>query len=259
MAAGARVLVVDDQAIDRLLVQSLLSESGYVADTAADGQEAIESVLRRRYGLILMDMGMPGMSGIETALRIRDLGGKAAQIPIVAISTKSPADFRQDYLSARLNGHVSKPIRPVELLAIVSGWLGRPDAGAEDPAAPDAALLLDEAKLAGMKAEMVPELFHKLISSYLVGTDLRLARIEASIMANDLTAVAREAHDLKSTSGGFGAPRLHRLARQLEKACKSYDLPAVADVGLQIRAAFEATGTAMAHWIESAASDVAEG
>lgn len=223
----ARILVVDDNAINRLLVQSLLEENGYKADTAIDGLQAIELVLRHRYDLILMDLMMPGMTGIETARRIRALGGKAHQTPIMALSAEDPAEYGADYLSARLDGHIAKPVQPSELFANVAVWLGprRLRAAPVRKAIRNVSRsvdgpLIDQVQLAGIRAAMSPQSFRALLSSYLDGARARLARIEALLAEEDLLGVAHEAHDLKSTSGSFGAMRLCLLAKQLEKACK---------------------------------------
>jgi two-component system sensor histidine kinase/response regulator len=230
-SANRRILVVDDSAINRLLVQSLLEENGYPTDTAIDGLQAIELLLRRRYGLILMDLMMPGLTGIETVYRIRALGGRARHVPIVALSAEDPAEIGYDSgLPTRLDGYILKPVHPAELLASVGAWFGACDAPRSRSRKRDAKAavsadwpLIDETQLRALKIEMSGDSYRTLLKSYLDGARARLGRIRVLLETPDLLAASGEAHDLKSTSGSFGAARLCLLANQLEKACKSGD------------------------------------
>lgn len=248
-----RILVVDDSAINRLLVQSLLEENGYPTDTAIDGLQAIELLLRRRYGLVLMDLMMPGITGIETVGRIRALGGWAREVPIVALSAEDPAEFGDhEGLPPRLDGYISKPVDPALLLASVGTWLGAHD-GPRAPSRKRAAKaavsadwpLTDETQLRALKSEMPLDSYRTLLKSFLDGARARLGRIRVLLETPDLLAASREAHDLKSTSGSFGAPRLCLLANQLEKACKVGDAVSVSELMAAIDAIADDTWGAL--------------
>jgi PAS domain S-box-containing protein len=114
---GLRVLVVEDNATNRMIVTKLLENLGAAVETAADGLLGVEAASRGRFDIILMDVQMPGIDGLEAARRIRRLGGAAAATPIVALTANVLAHQRAEYLEAGMDGVVGKPISPPVLLA----------------------------------------------------------------------------------------------------------------------------------------------
>ncbi|MBI1198781.1 MAG: PAS domain S-box protein [Phenylobacterium sp.] len=132
---GVRVLVVEDNATNRLIATKLLENLGAVVETAADGYLGVEAAARGEFDLILMDIQMPGIDGVEAARRIRALGGTLAATPIVALTANVLAHQRQAYLESGMDGVVGKPISPGALLAEISEAAGRRDAAQADSAA----------------------------------------------------------------------------------------------------------------------------
>jgi PAS domain S-box-containing protein len=114
---GIRILVVEDNATNRMIVTKLLENLGAVVETAADGYLGVEAAQHARFDAILMDVQMPGIDGVEAARRIRALGGAAAATPIVALTANVLAHQRTAYLDAGMDGVVGKPISPPLLLA----------------------------------------------------------------------------------------------------------------------------------------------
>lgn len=113
---GLQVLVVEDNATNRLIVTRLLEHMGAEVSTAVDGYEGVEAAASRAFDLILMDIQMPGIDGLEAARRIRALGGATAQTPIVALTANVLSHQRHAYLDAGMDGVVGKPISPGDLL-----------------------------------------------------------------------------------------------------------------------------------------------
>ncbi|MDB5499382.1 MAG: sensory box histidine kinase/response regulator [Phenylobacterium sp.] len=113
---GLRVLVVEDNATNRMIATKLLESLGAEVSTAADGYLGVEAASQGDFHLILMDVQMPGIDGLEAARRIRALGGAAARTPIVALTANVLAHQRQAYLDAGMDGVVGKPISPGVLL-----------------------------------------------------------------------------------------------------------------------------------------------
>lgn len=119
----ARVLLVEDDQLNRDVAIELLEESfDLVIDLASDGAQAVDRVAGQDYDLILMDMLMPGMDGIEAARRIRQLPGGAA-LPIVALTANAFAEDRERCLAAGMNDHLAKPVDPGRLRAVLGQWL----------------------------------------------------------------------------------------------------------------------------------------
>ena len=113
---GLRVLVVEDNATNRMIATKLLESLGAQVATAADGYLGVEAAETGDFHLILMDVQMPGIDGLEAARRIRALGGAAAETPIVALTANVLAHQRRAYLDAGMDGVVGKPISPGTLL-----------------------------------------------------------------------------------------------------------------------------------------------
>jgi PAS domain S-box-containing protein len=113
---GLRVLVVEDNPTNRMIATKLLESLGAEVTTAADGYLGVEAAERGDFHLILMDVQMPGIDGLEAARRIRALGGAVAETPIVALTANVLAHQRRAYLDAGMDGVVGKPISPGILL-----------------------------------------------------------------------------------------------------------------------------------------------
>ena len=113
---GLHLLVVEDNPTNRMIATKLLESLGASVTTAADGYLGVEAAERGGFDLILMDVQMPGIDGLEAARRIRALGGAAARTPIVALTANVLAHQRQAYLDAGMDGVVGKPISPEILL-----------------------------------------------------------------------------------------------------------------------------------------------
>ena len=133
--AGLNVLVVDDNATNRMIGVRMLEALGATATSAEDGQMAVEAAAAQAFDLILMDINMPGMDGIEAARRVRAQGGPSAAAPIVALTANAMSHQRDEYLAAGMNGVVAKPFSPASLLTEIARLAEAPDADVAEAAA----------------------------------------------------------------------------------------------------------------------------
>jgi signal transduction histidine kinase len=110
LARGLRVLVAEDDMVNQMVVRAVLEQLGHGCDLVASGEEVVAQVQRGGYDLVLMDIQMPGMDGVEAARAIRALRGPLAQIPIVALTANAMIEDRASYLAAGMDDYVSKPV-----------------------------------------------------------------------------------------------------------------------------------------------------
>ncbi len=122
---GKRLLVAEDNELNRVLVREILAECGLALSFASNGLEAVEMAACEHYALILMDMQMPEMDGVQATLRIRERSG-GATVPIIAMTGNAFGEDRQACLEAGMNDYLSKPVLPEHLYQMILRWLDNP-------------------------------------------------------------------------------------------------------------------------------------
>jgi signal transduction histidine kinase/DNA-binding response OmpR family regulator len=221
--SGYRVLVVEDVEINRLIAREALRRMGCQVEIAEDGEQAVEKVLAADYDLVLMDIQMPRMDGVEATRRIRAADGPRSRVPIVAVTAHAMASEREAYLAAGLDDYLSKPFKPAALREIVARWTGE-TREALMPAtrsieAPHESV--DAARLKDLAQAISPEVLQGLFATWVSNTTESVERLVTLAEARDGAALATEAHKLAGSAGNFGAVRLEFLARALEEACRA--------------------------------------
>lgn len=205
--ARARILVVEDREANRQVMVVRLERMGCQCDAVENGADAIRLISQRRYGLVLADLSLPDMSGLEMTAAIRQIGGEAGRVPIVAVTGDTHPRTRERCLAAGMNDYLSKPVEQIELKHVVERFAPNPQS-----ARPAWASNVIER----MCGELGRDLAIDVLISFERELGQRLARMGAE---QSLEQIAREAHALKSAATTFGALELGDAARLLELSC----------------------------------------
>lgn len=241
-----RILLVDDSSTQRMVALMQLEHLGYQADVAENGLEALAAVREKTYDVVLMDIKMPEMGGLEATGRIRALGEGIVQPRIIALTAEEAAEGGADeHRSAGLDGRLSKPVQSAELAAALAavGCLGNGgepvaawSAAARSPAAPAEPGQLSSAALANL-ADLVqedPEHLSELVERFVSrGAPRLLAQMGAALDGDDRPTLARAAHTLKANAATFGAHELQQACYELELLAESAS-PAMAQAALGV-------------------------
>jgi signal transduction histidine kinase/CheY-like chemotaxis protein/HPt (histidine-containing phosphotransfer) domain-containing protein len=234
--AGARLLLVEDNEINREFAVELLRGEGIEVDEAENGERAIAMVREREYDAVLMDIQMPVMDGLEAAHRIRALadapdGARFAQLPIIAMTALAMAQDAEKSAAAGMNDHVSKPIMPDRLMAVLAQWVNLPAdrPAAPRPAAPSQAEELPAELLAlasldahegirriGGKVEAYRKQLRRFREHYAAAVD-ELRRLVAEQGAK---SAEEYCHALKGVSGNLGAHALYEKVAAVDDRLK---------------------------------------
>ncbi len=248
-----RILLADDNTTNQKLAKMLLARLGYRADVASNGVEVLEALEVQTYDVVLMDIEMPEMDGMEATRRIHaDWGEKAPAI--VAMTANAMRGDRDKYLSMGMSQYISKPIRVAALVrALEAVAAGRTvhETAAEDTEinsdVPPADAVLDEASLSNLMDVIGGDsaALNELIDSFASEGETLLRRMRDATKADDVDALRRAAHSMKSSSNDFGAKSLSALARDLEQRARQHDLTDCDGLLDEIALAFSQTKEAL--------------
>ena len=228
IAPKAKVLVVDDNAVNLKVAVGLLNLYKIHADTALCGKRAVEMVCETDYDLVFMDHMMPEMDGIDTTLAIRNLGAQYARLPIVALTANTISGVKEMFTAEGLDDFLPKPVEMAKLDAILKKWLpGDTQQLREFPVLPEEA----SCEIGGIDSRKgvrnsggILEYYNEILSIYVADSKNRLAEIEAYHKEGNTKALTICIHALKSASANIGADDLSNMAMELETAGKNMDV-----------------------------------
>ncbi len=228
-----RVLVVDDNSANRTVAVRMLKEFNIKTNLACDGAEAVIAARSFNYDVILMDVRMPEMDGLQATRAIRALATPSAAVPIIALTANAFPEDLEACRNAGMNDFVVKPVRKKLLVDAMVRVLkmaevpGSADGAIEaPPVVPPCAPPWTEAPAFDARVfdELVSEIGEEgaleVLAIFMRETDDRLPRLSSPTGQDDRSRVEREAHSLKSGAGTFGMMALAALARTVERDAK---------------------------------------
>ena len=265
---NSRILLVEDNLTNQLVAQGILKMLGLQAEIASNGQEALDILTRSRYNLILMDVQMPVMDGLEATRRIRSWKTDAARLsaatvehagnqlhasrtPIIAMTANAMQGDRERCLETGMDDFVSKPVTPQAVAEALNRWL--PQSRVADPQAPVMAApeqpqeqqpqVLNQAKLMAQVMGNA-DLACTVLRTFAADMPTQMAALAAALESGDITAAERHAHSIKGAAASVGADALCALAFDLEMAGKSGQLADIQARTGELSHAFAAFATA---------------
>ncbi len=233
----ARILLVEDHAVNQRVALKMLERLGYRADLAATGKEALDLLAHVHYDVVLMDCQMPELDGYEATREIRRRIGDTRSIVIIGFTAHALRGDREKCLEAGMDDYLTKPVMPEELAATLAHWMDREGpraptpvshresplpratgagAGGEESPAVDAAALRSLAQSADEDEDFLGE----LIRVYLRDLDTRIAAMKSGLETADAERIAQAAHAIAGSSGHFGAKALIAQCREIENSAR---------------------------------------
>ncbi len=214
-ARSLEILLVEDNATNRRIVTALLKKRGHQVTGAANGREAVAALERAKFDLVLMDVAMPVMDGIDATKTIRSSqNGGRRRVPIVALTAHALETDRRTCLAAGMDDFLAKPIDVVELERVLACFAH--EAAAGDP--PSVAGVRERLEELGADADEA--FLREALRDFASSTRGLVADLDARLAAADLPEVATLAHRLVGTALSLGARELADLARDLETSAR---------------------------------------
>jgi len=238
---GAKILLAEDNEVNKEAAMELLTQAGYRCSAVANGREAVTAVVEGDYDLVLMDCQMPEMDGFDATREIRrreqrpdrSVGGNG-RIPIIALTANALKGDRERCLEAGMDDYLSKPIDPEKLVEVVESHLSPEDEGVDVCEPEDPRVTLD-AGAGGASPNMEDtsspfdfdalhkrwgqnkDLAEKLLAKFCEDAPMNLERLDGAVAAGDAEEATRLAHGLKGAASYVAADRFRKYAAQLEE------------------------------------------
>ncbi|HJV95286.1 MAG TPA: response regulator, partial [Albitalea sp.] len=211
----AHVLLAEDNAVNELLAVTLLRRWGHEVTVASDGAQAALLHATGRFDLVLMDVHMPGISGLEATRLMREYerGSGRTRTPIIALTASAMEDDRRRCLDAGMDDFLSKPLRARELLHALERHLSRRQ--------------VDETRSAAYRSALEqadPQTVEIIAAPFLAELPKEMAAMSAAIASSDARTLAHRAHSMKGLLLAFAAQPAVRLAEQLQQLAETQPL-----------------------------------
>jgi PAS domain S-box-containing protein len=235
----ARILLAEDNITNQQVALGILKKLGLRADAVANGVEVLKSLETIPYDLVLMDVQMPVMDGLEATQRIREARSAVPNhgIPIIAMTAHAMQGDREKCLDAGMNDYLPKPVTPQALVEVLEKWL--PKEVAHRPSLVfDRAALLE--RLMGDE-----EVAGTIVDGFLRDIPRQIQALREFLDAANAPGAERQAHTIKGASANVGGEALRAVAHEMEKAGKAGDLAAIKARMADLEAQFEALKDAM--------------
>ncbi|BEH09712.1 PAS domain S-box protein [Geobacter sulfurreducens subsp. ethanolicus] len=229
-----RILLVEDNATNRQVALGIMKRLGLRGDAVANGAEALDVLATTPYDLVLMDVQMPVMDGLEATRRIRDVGSPVLnhEIPVIALTAHAMKGDRRKCLDAGMNDYLAKPIFPDALAEMLVKWLPRRcrisnssdgERANAVPAVPDGTPVFDRP---GLESRLMGDesLVTEVIAAFLADMPDLIGRLRSAVADGEPATVAHWAHTIKGGAASVGGERLRAAAEAMEYEAVAGDM-----------------------------------
>ncbi len=243
-----RVLLAEDNAVNQQVAVALLSKRGYQVVPVTDGLQAVEAVRREAFDIVLMDIQMPEMDGLEATRAIRTVPD-FADLPIVALTAHAFAAERQRCRDAGMNDFLAKPFKPEDLFRLVDRWTGEAGTGAERNPNTEEKPMTHRPDRPPVDLDRFRAIMREAGVEHVVDTTVGIYLEEAPEIFNALSSAAEDgrtadvrsrAHSLRSSSGNIRAGDLAQHMKRLEQAAAAGEADRVRELLPAARTEFDA-------------------
>ena len=226
--SALRILLAEDNAMNQKVALRLLEQLGYRADVATNGLEAIEALERRPYDVVLMDVQMPELDGLDATRRICEHWPEERRPHIIAMTANALPEDREACFAAGMNDYVAKPIRAEELVAALKR--AKPLSNGDGDSEPVEYVTLDDGALKNLRDLGGDEFLGEVIDAFLADAPQLVATLRRSLDEGNTEELRRAAHTLKSNGATLGAEGFAELCRTLEQRGKTGELDGASEL-----------------------------
>jgi len=245
---GFRVLLVEDSATNRKVIEASLARLKLEVESAINGIEAVEMAGDNFFDLILMDIAMPKMGGLEATRQIRMGSGKSNNTKIIAITANAFEEDKERCIAAGMDDFISKPINIAAFRELASRWLL---ASRSNQIPQVKTTLIDLDTFNQLYKDTGPKVLPDIFKLFVEECHNRLVTMERGYQNSDWSVILGEAHALKSSSGSFGAIKLQAFAREMEESAKNGNQAHMDDLFGQLEQVLERSLESLATLIEN--------
>ncbi|HYZ91005.1 MAG TPA: response regulator, partial [Actinomycetota bacterium] len=226
--SSLRILLAEDNAMNQKVALRLLERLGYGAEVASNGLEALEALEERPYDVVLMDVQMPELDGLDASRRICERWPADVRPRIIAMTANALPEDREACFAAGMDDYVAKPIRADELAEALKRT--RPLRREAEVSSDEGQVSFDDAALQSLRELGGDDFLAEVIDTFLGDAPALLETLRRSLDEKDAEELRRAAHSLKSNSATLGAERFAELCRDLEQCAKNGQLDAASEL-----------------------------
>ncbi|HEY8108359.1 MAG TPA: GAF domain-containing protein [Gaiellaceae bacterium] len=226
--SALRILLAEDNAMNQKVALRLLEQLGYRAEVANNGLEAIQALEQRPYDVVLMDVQMPELDGLDATRQICERWPKETRPHIIAMTANALPEDREACFAAGMNDYVAKPIRAEELVAALKR--AKPLANGGGDSAAVGFVSLDDDALKNLRDLGGDEFLGEVVDAFLADAPALIATLRSSLDEQNAEELRRAAHTLKSNGATLGAAEFAELCRTLEQRAKDDELDGASEL-----------------------------